>query len=76
MGNEIVALENEAYSVVSVNVPVSVLIVLCASAADDKIARRVVVESADEVQKCGFSTSRRSENGNEFLVSEGEVDTL
>ena len=62
VGNEVIALENEADSVVSVNVPVAVLVVLCASAADNKVTGCVVVKSADEVEEGCLSTARWAKN--------------
>ena len=76
MRDEVIALEDEAYSVVSVNVPVPVLIILGASAADDKVAGGIVVKSADDVEKGGFSAARGAKDGNKFLVAEGEIHTL
>ena len=55
--DEVVALEDEAYSVVSVNVPISVSVFLGTAAADHKIAVGVVVKTADDVEKCGLSTA-------------------
>ena len=76
MGNEVVALEDKSYSVVSVNVPVSVLIILGASATDNKVTGGVMVEAANQVQKRGLSATGGTENRNKFLVSEGQVNAL
>ena len=72
MGNEVVRLKHEADAVISVYVPIAVGIIFRGNAADDEIAGRVMVESADDVQKRCFSASRRTEYGNEFIGAEFE----
>ena len=70
MGNQIIALENKADGVVSVSVPIRVLEIFCGSSADDQIAARILVKSADDIQQGCFSASGGAENGNEFTLSE------
>ena len=48
MGNEVVGLEDEPDAVVAECVPVAILVFLGRDAVDDKVARVVVVEPADE----------------------------
>lgn len=45
-----IALENEAYGMVSVRVPVAVLILLSAFTVYDKVARGVFIETAYNIQ--------------------------
>ena len=74
--NEVVALEDEADSVVTVHVPVSVLVGLGASAVDDEIAVGVAVQTAHDVEHGGLSTAGGAEDGNELTVTEGDVHAL
>ena len=60
VGNEVVALEDETDAVVAVDIPVAIAITPRGSAVDNQVARGVVVETADDVQQCGFSTARRT----------------
>ena len=70
MRNEVVALEDKSYSVISVYVPVSVGIRFRASAVDYKISVGILIKTADNVKKRRFSAARRTENRDEFASSE------
>jgi hypothetical protein len=68
-----IALEYEAYRVVSVRVPVSVVEFLRAFAVDYEVARGVIVKPADYVQKRGLAATRRAEYGHEVVLAEAEA---
>ena len=60
MRNQMIALKNKAYRMVSVCVPVLVAELFCADAVDNKIARSVLIKSSDYIQKRSFSAARRA----------------
>ena len=70
MRYKVVALENESDSVISVRVPVSVLEVLSRLAVDDKVARRILVKTADDVKQGSLAAARRTYYGDEFAFSD------
>ncbi len=76
MGNQVVGLENETDGVVSVRIPVSCLVLLGRFAVDDQITGRVFVQSADDVEHRRLSASGRTQERNEFCVSEGHRNTF
>ena len=76
MRDKVVALENKAYAMVTVNVPVYVLEVTGAFSVYDEISGGVLVKAADDVEKGSLSTARRAKHGDELPVSEGKADTL
>ncbi len=65
-----IALENEAYRMVAVGIPVAVGKFLCGRALDYKVARGIFVKPADNVQKRGFSAPRSTEYGNKLVFAE------
>ena len=76
MRNEVIALEDEADSVVSVHVPISVAVILSASSVDNQIARGIVVKTAYDVEQRGFSAAGRAEYRHEFILPERKVNAL
>ena len=70
MRDKVIALENEAYGMVSVGIPVTVIILLCGLAVYNKIARIVAVKSAHDIEQRCFTTAAGAENCNEFSLSE------
>ena len=76
MGNKIVALENKAYGVVAVRIPVAVAEILCADGVDHKVAVGVLVKSADDIEHSCLSAARGAEDRNEIALSEGKVNSL
>ena len=74
--DQIIALENEAYRMVSVNVPVAVLKFLGGFTAYDEVARGVPVKTAYDVEHSGLSAARFSEDRNEFILAELQADTV
>jgi hypothetical protein len=76
MGDQVIALEDKADAVVSVNVPVAIGVFLGASGCDKQITRGIFVKTADDVKQGGLAASGRAENGNELLLTEGEIDSF
>ena len=64
-------MEHEADAVVAVGVPVLVFVLLGGDAVDDKVARVVVVEAADDVEHGGLARPRGTEHRHELVVAEG-----
>ena len=74
--NEVVTLKDKTYPEVAVCVPIDVLVDLGRHAVDQQIARRIAVETADDVEERGLAAARLSQHGHEFGVAEFEVDAL
>ena len=70
MRYKVIALKNEAYRVVSVGVPVSVLVFLCGNTVNDKVTRGIVIKTSDDVKKRCLAAARMSEDGNKFAFTE------
>ena len=73
VGDQVVALEDEADGVVAVGIPVPVGIVLGRNAVDDEIAAVIAVQTADDVQKRGLTGAGGAQDGYEFVVPEGQA---
>ena len=73
--NKVIGLKNEAYTMVSVNVPISVTVELRALTVDNQVTRGVSVKTAHDVKQRGLSASRGAEDRNEFSVTEGYIHT-
>ena len=71
--DEIVALKDKADGVVAVGVPVPVAVLLCGDTVDEQVARRVAVQTADDVQKRRLAAAGRTENGDKFIVAEAQA---
>ena len=56
MGNQIIALKNKSNGMVSVGIPVFVFIFFGGYPIDDQIAAVIPVETANDIQKSGFSS--------------------
>jgi len=76
MRYKIVALENKAYCMVAVRIPVPVLILFCGYAVYDKVAAVITVKTADNIKECGFSRTARAEYRNKFVVTEIKAYTV
>ncbi len=76
MGNEVIALENESYGMVTVGIPIPVVVFLRAPALYYEVAGSVLVKSAYNIQQGGFTAARSAQNGHEFVFAEFEADTL
>ena len=71
MGDQVVALEDEAHGMVSIRVPVAIEVAFGRSSVDDEVAAGVLVESADDVEQRGLAAAGLTEDTHEFLVTEG-----
>ena len=71
--DEIVALKDKADGVVAVGVPVPVAVLLCGDTVDEQVARRVAVQTADDVQKRRLAAAGRTENGDKFIVAKAQA---
>ena len=76
MGNQIVALEDEADGVVSVRIPITAFVFFGGDRIDDQIAAVILVKTADDVEQGGFARSARAENCHKFIVSKIERYTV
>ena len=72
MRNEVVALKNKTYRRIAISVPVLVVKIRSGNSADDEVARRVSVKSADDVEHGRFAATARAENSHKFALSEIE----
>ena len=59
---------------VSVGVPVGVAEFFGRFTGDDKVARGVLVKTADDVEHRGFAAPGRTENGDKFMLAEVNGD--
>ena len=75
MRDQIIALENEPYRVISVCIPVSILVFLGADPVDYQISFSILIESAQNIKHCCLTAARRTENRNELAFTEREVHT-
>ena len=76
MGNEVVALEDKADGVIAVGIPVAVAEFLGGAAGDDEIAACVLVKTADDVEHRCLAAAGRTENGNKFMRTEVDGNTV
>ena len=74
MRDKVIALENKAYRMIAVVVPVAVFVLFCGNAVYEKISARVFVEPADNIEHGGFAAPARAQDGNEFAFAEREID--
>ena len=68
--DEVVALEDEADPAVAVGVPVLVTILRGGDAVHADVTARIAVQAAHDVEECGLAAAGRSEDGDEFALSE------
>ena len=76
MRDEVIALEDEADTVISISVPIGIFIIFRRYSVNNKVARGVVVETTDDVQESSFSGAGRAKNRSEFLVAKNKRDTV
>ena len=74
MRNEVIALENKAYRMISVRIPVAVAEILCGSAVYHEITLCIFVKSADDIEQGSLTAAGRTEDGNKFVSAEAQVD--
>ena len=68
--DEVVALEHEAHAVIAVHVPIAVGERTGAPAVDDKVARGVFIQPADDVEQRRLAAAARAEDGDELAAPE------
>ena len=73
VGDQVVALEDEAHRVVAVGVPVAVVVLFGRDAVDDQIAAVIAVQAADDVQQRGLAGTGRPQDGDKLIVAEAQV---
>ena len=73
---EVIRLENEAYRVVSVRIPVAVGEFLGRAAVNDKVAVGVLVKTAYDVEHSRLAASGVAEDSNEFAFAKLKVDAF
>ena len=76
MRDEIVRLKYEPDTVVSVYVPVLVLIELGAFSVYLKVTVRILVKTADNIEKGGLSAAGRTEKGEELSLLYIKADVI
>ena len=73
MGNQIVTLKDKTDRVVSVGIPVPVLIAFRGDPVDDQVTAVIPVQAADNIQKRGLARTAGSEDGHEFIITQGQA---
>ena len=70
MWYQVIALENEAYRMVTVRIPVPVLILFGRDTVDNKVAAIVTVKSADNIQQRCLTRTAGAENSDKLIIPE------
>ena len=70
MRDEVVALENETYGVVSVGIPVAGRITACRHTIDEHFTAVVVIQATDDIQKRSLAGSAGTQHCHEFGIPE------
>ena len=65
-----IALEYEAYGVVTVRIPIPVAVLLGASALYYQVAGSILIQAAYNVEQRRFAATRRTEYGNKLALPE------
>ena len=76
MGDQVITLEYEADRVISIGVPVAVFEILGGASVDNEVTLGVLIQPADNVQHGSLAAAGRSQNGNEFVPSESQVNAF
>ena len=74
--DEVVALEDKAYAMVAVGVPIPILEVLGGFSVDEQVTVGVAIQTADDVEQGGLTASRRAEDGYELALTEVDADSV
>ena len=69
-------MENEADGVIPVSIPVAVGKPLGGFVVYDQIAGAVMIETANDVQKCGLAAAGMAKDRNKFIFPEFEINTF
>ena len=70
VGNEVVALEDEADAMVAVGVPILRLVILGGRAVDDDVAAIGMVQAAEHVEQGRLARPAGAQNRHEFVVAQ------
>ena len=73
--DQVVALENKADGVIAVGIPIGIGVFFSRNTADYKVTAGILVKTADDVEQCCLSATRGTQNGNEFVFAEAQVDS-
>ena len=73
MGDQIVALEDEAHGVVAVGVPVPGGVFFRGDPVDDELALVVAVQAADDVEQRGLAGAAGAQDGHKLVVPQAET---
>ena len=71
--DEVIRLEDEPDPVIAVDVPIPVFEVFRGLPLNDEIARRIMIESADDVEERRLAAAGRSEHADKFARAEFEA---
>ena len=74
MRDEVIRLEDEPDPVIAVDVPIPVFEVFRGLPLNDEIARRIVIESADDVEEGRFARAAFPQHGDELAAVDCKVD--
>ncbi|MNC56337.1 hypothetical protein D3C75_1059260 [compost metagenome] len=55
MGDQVIALEDKAYAIIAVSIPITVLEGFGGGAVNDQVAAVVLIQAADQVEAGGFA---------------------
>ena len=73
MGDQIVALEDEAHGVVAVGVPVPGGVLPGGDPVDDELPLVVAVQTADDVEQRGLAGAAGPQDGHKFVVPQAQA---
>ena len=76
VGDQVIALKDEADGMVAVGIPIGVAVTLGRNAVDHKVAACVLVKTADDIEQGGFTAARRTEDRNELVFTEVDRDAV
>ena len=76
VGDQVVALKDEAHRVVAVGVPVPVGVALRGNAVDHEIAAVVAIQPADDVEQRRLAGAAGPQDGHKLAVAEAEVHVV
>ncbi len=69
-------MKDEADRIVAVVIPILILVFFGGNPVNDKIAAGISIQTADDIEQCGFSGAALSEDCHEFVFTKGDADVL
>ena len=69
--DQVIALEDKAYAVVAVGIPIAIFVLVGRNTLDNEIARVVVVEATHDVQERRLPRAARTQDGDELVIAKG-----